>query len=299
MNILVTGGAGFIGSHLVDALVKSNHFVIVIDNLKRGKLENIQRHIDDGKVKFIEIDINDYGLLLEVLEEVDLVFHLAAQSNVVGSVDNPEYTIKTNINGTFNMLMASSQKGIKKFVFLSSREVYGDQKYLPVKEDSKLNPKNMYGVSKASGEMLCNIYGSDKLPIAVFRLGNVYGTRDYDRVIPNFINNIKNDLALTVYGGDQVLDFIHISDLIKVLMDTLDKTDYDNGVTNIGSGKGTSIKELALLFKEILGKEIKIDFLDKRDFEVENFIADISKVGFKPIELKEGLRKLFQEEKLQ
>ncbi|MDD5012036.1 MAG: SDR family NAD(P)-dependent oxidoreductase [Candidatus Nanoarchaeia archaeon] len=291
MKVLVTGGLGFIGAHLVNALVKQNHEVTVIDNLYHNQNPETFPFIE--KIKFIDGDIRNFELVNQACKNIDVIFHLAALSSIKDSTENPEYCISTNVNGTFNVLKSAFQNKVKKLIFSSSREVYGNAKSLPVKENTPLNPVNIYGTSKVCGESLCNIFAKNYgINLTIFRLSNVYGPNDPGkyRVIPSFIRKIKNNEDLVINGGEQVLDFVWIDDVIKVLLDSIEK--YDNEIFNIGGGKGTSIKQLAELVLSVSKSNVSIKYSPPISQEVEKFIADISKIGIIPLELEEGLKKL-------
>jgi UDP-glucose 4-epimerase len=177
-RVLVTGGAGFIGSHLVDRLVDEAYDVRVIDNLYGGKLENIERHIKSGKVDFVKGDIRDASLVKESLVDVDAVFHLAAIISVPFSISNPELTFDVNLVGTLNLLNACSEKNVSKFVFVSSCAVFGDTKILPVNENTTTNPISPYAESKLLAERDClNFQQRGLLQSVVLRFFNVYGPR--------------------------------------------------------------------------------------------------------------------------
>ena len=189
-KVLVTGGAGFIGSHLVDALVASGITVRVIDNLSRGKLEFIESHISNGMVSFIREDVCNIGVIQDVLEGIEVVYHLAAQSNVMGAELDPISSFNSNVKGTINVLQAAQKaEKVRCFVFASSREVYGEPNLLPVSECSPLVANNYYGASKISAEAYCRIFDSPEFRVMILRLTNVYGPRDRGRVIPIFIKH--------------------------------------------------------------------------------------------------------------
>ena len=289
-NILVTGGAGFIGSHLVNKLVKENYNITVIDNLYKGKKENIS---NINKIKFVKADIRNFDLLKDITKDQDIIFHLASQSDVRGATKNPDYSFSSNVIGTYNVLQSAKINNVKKIIFSSSREVYGNAQYLPVDEKHPINPFNLYGATKASSEHLCNIFKNNfGLNIIIFRLANVYGHNDVGRVIPIFIDKIKNNESLPIYGGKQILDFVWIDDVINIFFDSIENNKYLNDIFNIGSGIGTSIGELSKLMIKISNKKIKIKKLPRFEEEVDNFIADIKKIGVKPIYINDGLKKL-------
>src|SRR3989338_2276148 len=191
-KIFVTGGAGFIGSHLVDKLVEECHDICVFDNFSRGNVKNLDK--SKGKIKIVEGDIRDYGKIKKEMNGYEIVFHLAAQPNVLGSIKDPDYNFTTNINGTLNVLRAAQENNIKRIIFSSSREVYGEPRYIPVDEKHPINPKNLYGKTKIGSEVLCNYFKKYfNLDISIIRIANVFGSRDKDRVIPIFMNNLKNN----------------------------------------------------------------------------------------------------------
>ncbi len=290
-RILVTGGTGFIGSHLVEELVKEGYDIVVVDNLSRGKIENLNSVIKG--VKLIQGDITNLDLINDIVRKVDVVYHLAALSRVIPSIQNPELCFKSNVVGT-EIIARLCAKYKKKLIFSSSREVYGDAEYIPVDEKHPLNPKNPYGASKVAGEKIIEAYSkSYGLDYVILRLGNVYGERDFERVIPLFIDKCLKGDDLVVYGGNQILDFVYISDVIDTLLKAADMSN-DNDKFNVGSGVGVKIIDLAKLIKGVINTNSKILIGNPRKGEVEEFIADISKIkkslGWRPdVKLEEGL----------
>jgi UDP-glucose 4-epimerase len=272
--ILITGGAGFIGSHLVDrlALDPSNH-LIVLDNLRRGRLTNLGPITD--RVKFIQGDIRDRSVAERAVHGVDVVYHLAAQSNVVGAVTDLDYSFQTNVMGTFEVLRAAAAAGVKRVVFSSSREVYGEPQTLPVPESAPICPKNAYGASKAAGEMYCRAFSSRAFMPVILRLANVYGTRDFDRVIPIFVNQALRGLPLTLYGGKQILDFVWIDTVVESLMQA-GWGDVPSGPMNIGSGKATNLITLAKRVLATANSRSDLRIAPAREIEVSRFVADTS-----------------------
>lgn len=291
MRFLICGGAGFIGSHLVEKLINEGYDIVAIDNLSRGKIENLNSVIND--ITFIQDDITNFDLMRDIVRKVDAVYHLAALSRVIPAIQNPELCFKSNVTGT-EITARLCAKYKKKLIFSSSREVYGDAKYIPVDEKHPLNPKNPYGASKVAGEKIIeaynNCYGLDHV---ILRLGNVYGERDFERVIPLFIDKCLKGDDLIVYGGNQVLDFVYITDVIDALLKAADMSN-DNDTFNVGSGVGVKIIELAELTKGLINTNSQILIKKSRKGEVEEFIADISKIknsfGWRPKPtLEEGL----------
>jgi UDP-glucose 4-epimerase len=288
-KVLITGCTGFIGSHLVEKLIKGGYEIVAIDNLSRGKIENLDSVIND--ITFIQDDITNLDLMRDIVRKVDVVYHLAALSRVIPAIQNPELCFKSNVTGT-EIIARLCAKYRKKLIFSSSREVYGDAEYIPVDEKHSLNQKNPYGASKVAGEKIIeaysNCYGLD---FAILRLGNVYGERDFERVIPLFIDKCLKGEDLIVYGGNQVLDFVFISDVMDALLTAVD---ISNDTLNVGSGVGVKIIELAKHIKGLLNTNSQIIINNPRRGEVEEFVADISKIksslGWKPkVKLEEGL----------
>ena len=297
VSVLVTGGAGFIGSHLVDRLVNKGYDICVFDNLHRGNLQNIKKSID--KVKFVTGDIRNFKKINNAIKGYDIVFHLAAQSNVIGSIKNPEYTFSTNVDGTLNTLKAAQKNKVKRFIFMSSREVYGDPEFLPVDNKHPLNPKNLYGKTKLGSEILCNYFHKFfNLRTVILRVSNVYGPRDKERVIPVFMENLKHNKDLTVYGGRQILDFIWIDDVIDFLVRVMEDGSFTGKTINLGSGKGTKIMDLARMVISLSKSKSKIIRKKKRHYDVDCFVADIKNLDIKPTKLEDGLKKLISINKL-
>jgi nucleoside-diphosphate-sugar epimerase len=273
-QILITGGAGFIGSHLVDrlALDPSNRLV-VLDNLRRGRLANLEPIA--GRAEFIQGDICDRSVVERAIQGIDLVYHLAAQSNVLGAVTDLDYSFRANVVGTFEVLRAAAQAGARRLVFSSSREVYGAPQTFPVQESAPLRPKNADGSSKAAGEMYCRAFRSSAFTPVILRLANVYGTRDFDRVIPIFVNQALRGVPLTLYGGKQVLDFVWIDTVVESLV-RAGWGEIPDGPMNIGSGKATDLVTLAkrVLLEANSRSELRI--APAREGEVSQFVADTS-----------------------
>ena len=283
ISVLVTGGAGFIGSHLVDRLVRSGYSVRVLDNLSTGKLSNIQGHISSGEVDFVEGDIKDLETVKNSVHGVDAVLHLAAVTSVPFSVKNPDLTYETNIAGTLNLLACFAKEKVGKFVFISSCAVYGEPQYLPVNEDHPANPISPYAETKLLGERYSLGFNENKLLKSVaLRFFNVYGLRqglnDYSGVITRFIDRIKQGLSLIVYGdGSQTRDFVHVSNIVETIMGSLEKESAEGQVFNIGSGKPTSIDELAKTILSLAGSNLGVVHEASRPGDIKDSYADVSK----------------------
>ncbi len=273
MKILVTGGAGFIGHHLVPRLHRVAHDVVVLDNLRRPA-------ITPGDLvcrEFIEGDIRSGEDVMRAIAGCQVVIHLAAQSKVVGSDDDPEYTFSTNVVGTWNLGLAARDAGVSHFIFASSREVYGETDRLPVDESTPLAPKNLYGATKASGEHLLSSLRSPSMNVSILRLANVIGSGDAGRVLPNWLGAARDGRPLSLFGGQQVLDFVPMETVTKAVFSLLERGAIDTPI-NIGSGKATSLRELATEVVSRLGSASKVELLPARTVEVTRYVADVTRM---------------------
>jgi UDP-glucose 4-epimerase len=276
MRVLITGGAGFIGSHLTDRLVADRGAeVVVLDNLKRGRLENLAACRE--RVQFVEGDIRDDALVTRLVKDTDVVYHLAAESTVMGAEQEPEYALTTNVLGTFNILRAAQAAGVKRVVVASSREVYGEPDILPVVESAPLKAANVYGLSKVAAEMCCRLLQARGLSVAILRLTNVYGLRDVGRVIPTFVQRALAGQPLLLYGGDQVLDFVWIGTVVECLIRAAHIEGLD-GPINLGSGFGTPLVDLARRIAAAGGAGSPLRVLPPRLAEVRRFVADTQRM---------------------
>lgn len=277
MKSLVTGGAGFIGSHLVDALVERGHEVTVLDNLRRGSKDHVGQALDSGRATLKVADVRDYDAVLQASQGVDITYHLAAQSNVIGAVQDVDYSFTSNVVGTFNVLKAATEAGVERIIFASSREVYGEPDRIPVTESAPTGAKNPYGASKVAAEAYCHTWQTIAgIECIVLRFANVYGPRDRDRVIPIWIERARRGEALQVFGGDQILDFVWIGTAIEALLAAASCP--QDGPINVGSGKGTSLVDLAPRILEATGSRSEIQRLPAREAEVVRFVADVTKM---------------------
>jgi UDP-glucose 4-epimerase len=273
MKILVTGGAGFIGSHLVEQLVESDAgSIVVLDNLHRACLPD---QIAEA-VRFIKGDVRNRVTVENAMSGCEVVFHLAAQSNVMGAIADAEYCFSSNVTGTFNVLQAALKAGVKRLVFTSSREVYGDPTRLPVRETSPLRPKNAYGTSKVAGEIYCRLAVREGVEVVILRLANVYGPGDRDRVIPLFAKAAASDQPLTVYGKRKVVDFVWIGTVTDALLKSA-LGPFVRGPANVASGKGVNIVDLAHRVVQLTRSSSPVQIVSERDKEVGCFVADIAR----------------------
>ena len=298
MKVVVTGGCGFIGSNIAEELIKK-HYVVVIDDLSTGRIENIQSLQDKENFEFVRGNITDLDLLKQIFEDVDCIFHQAAIPSVQRSVENPLDTNEANIKGTLNVLIAARDCGVKKVVYASSSSVYGDTPELPKKENMKPNPQSPYAVSKLTGEYYCkvfsDIYGIKTICLRYF---NVYGPKqdpasEYAAVIPRFINRVLNNQPPIIFGdGNQTRDFTFVKDVVKANILAMEKN--VEGVFNIAYGQQISINELANKIMEIVGVKLNPVYDKPRPGDIRNSLADISlakqKLGYMPeYSLEKGL----------
>jgi UDP-glucose 4-epimerase len=277
---IVTGGAGFIGSHLVDCLAADSDWgnILVIDNFHRGRRDNLSQHLDNPRVSITEIDIRHYAALEKALQGADYIFHLAAQSNVMGAIENLDYSFETNVVGTYNVLKAARAGGNPRVLFSSSREVYGEAQYVPVDEGHPIGGKNSYGASKVAGEVYCQVFAANfGLETVIVRLANVYGSRDFGRVIPLWLDRAKTNRDLTVYGGEQVIDFVSVQRVIEAMQVAI-KADVVGTPINVGSGQGTPILTLAERILSIARTDSQLDHQPARDVEVKQFVAQVDRM---------------------
>ncbi len=284
MNVLVTGGAGFIGSHLVDRLVNSGYHVKVFDNLSTGNLSNIQGHIDSGKIDFVKGDIRNLEQVKTCVQGMDAVFHLAAVVSVPLSVKDPKFTYETNVSGTINLLSALASKNSNgKFIFVSSCAVYGEPQYLPVDEKHPTNPISPYADSKLLGEYYTLGFNQNKLlRTAALRFFNVYGLRqglsEYSGVMTKFIDCIKQKMPLTIYGdGTQTRDFVHVSNIVDAIVACLENPAAEGQVFNIGTGNALTIEDLAKSLIQLSGASCSIAHAPIREGDIKHSYANISK----------------------
>lgn len=283
-KILVTGGAGFIGSHIVDRLVAENIEVFVLDNLQTGRLENISQHATRKNFHFIHGDIRDFELVGNIVRNVDAIIHLAALASVPESIKNPIPTSDVNVQGTLNLLDASAKYNVKRFVYASSSAVYGDTAEIPVKEDSPLMPASPYGVSKLAAENYVRVFHEVfGLETVCLRYFNVYGPRqaysEYSGVITQFMNRLARNLPLMIFGdGEQSRDFVHVKDTVEANALVLRNNGISGETFNIATGEGTTINEVARMLLEAANKtSLEIIHSNARRGDVRHSVADISK----------------------
>ncbi len=296
---LVTGGAGFIGSHIAEELVTKDFFVRVVDNFLTGKEENIASFLDG--IELIRGDIRNLELCREAVKDVDYVLHQAALPSVPRSIEDPLLTNAINIEGTLNILLASRDASVKKVVFASSSSVYGDDEHLPKKEGLEGNPLSPYAITKLTGEKYCQVFSEIYgLATVCLRYFNVFGPRQdpfsqYTAVIPNFITRLLSDKAPIIHGdGEQSRDFTHVANIVEANLQVALVPDVSGQVFNLGNGVQTSVNGLAKTLTELTKKDIEPVHEEERPGDVKHSFADISKaealLNYKPrVSLKDGL----------
>ena len=303
-KIIVTGGAGFIGSHIVDRILKEGYEVLVIDDLSQGRLDNISQHLSDENFKFIKADIRDSERINTIVKDADAILHQAAVVSVTRSLEDPAYTNDVNVTGTLNLLKASTNSNVKKFIYASSCAVYGDAKAPRQSEETPTSPKSPYAATKVAAENYCKtfnrLYGLEAIPLRYF---NVYGARQsygpYSGVITNFIDRLIREEPPVIHGdGEQARDFVDVSDIVEANILALERAGVSSDPINIGTGTATSIKDLANLLIDITGRRnLKPAFDQPRTGDIRHSCADITKarraLGYEPkVPLREGLVKL-------
>ena len=285
-NILITGGAGFIGSHIANELTKQN-YVTVVDNLSTGYIKNLNDSNDEN-LKIIEGDLRKINLD-DLTSDIDYIFHLAAMASVPLSVENPIACNDVNVNATVKLLNSAVKNDVEKVIFSSSSAVYGENKNMPLKETEPPMPNSPYAVSKASCELyLESFYESYGLNYAALRYFNVFGpgqdkNSKYAAVIPNFISALLEGKQPVIYGdGEQTRDFVYVSDVVEANIQA-SQSDY-NGIVNVASGEKLTVNRLYEIVKNTLGSDVEPNYLPERLGDIKHSLADTS--NMKNINLK-------------
>jgi len=304
-KVVVTGGAGFIGSHLGEELACRDYHITILDDLSTGKIKNIEPFLRKENVEFIQGSIANLPLLQKLFRGVDYVFHEAAIPSVPRSIENPLISHEVNITGTLNVLLAARDNGIKKVIYASSSSVYGDTPILPKEEDMPPNPQSPYAVTKLAGEYYCQVfqkvYG---LPTIYLRYFNVYGPRQdpdsqYAAVIPRFITRASQGEPPIIFGdGEQTRDFTFVKDVVEA--NILAAKSNGTGTFNIGKGEKTSINQLAELTIKLVGNNVEPIHEEPRPGDIMHSLADISKareeLGYNPrYDLEQALKETISE----
>jgi UDP-glucose 4-epimerase len=286
MNVLVTGGAGFIGSNVVERLIELGHEPVVLDDISSGYRENLL-----PGVPFVEGDVRDAAAVATAVDGCDVVCHLAASVGNARSIAEPQTDSAINVIGTLNVLEAARANGLRRIVFSSSAGIFGELKTLPIAEDHPQDPDSPYGASKLAAEKMClvynKLYGMRNICLRYF---NVYGPHQrfdaYGNVIPIFADRILKRASMTIFGdGEQTRDFVNVRDVAAANLAAAFAGDVA-GVFNIGSGERISINELARVMQEVAGAEVDLAYGPERPGDVRDSLADISaarrELGFAP-----------------
>ena len=301
MKVVITGGAGFIGSHIAEYWVENNADVHIIDNFRSG----FRKNIISEKIRFTEGSIEDKQLVFDSLENADYVFNLAALVSVPESIDKPEECISINVNGLINLLEASKKHKIKKLVHTSSAAIYGDDPELPKTTKLRPNPKSPYGITKLDGEYYCNLYKeSFGVNTTSLRYFNVYGERQdpksqYAAAVPIFISKALKNEEITIFGdGNQTRDFVYVKDIVKANVMAAERLDI-KGVFNVANGSYITIKQLAENIVKVTGSKSEIIYKPERAGDIKHSYASIEEtkevLGFKPdFSLEQGLTRTIE-----
>jgi UDP-glucose 4-epimerase len=295
MRALVTGGCGFIGSHLVRRLLADGHDVSIIDDLTTGR----RHHVDGLDVRLTYASIEDRAALREALEGVDTVFHLAAMVSVPMSLKRPATCLRTNVVGTAEVLEEARARGASTLVFASSAAVYGENDDGVQREGAPSRPSSPYGVSKRAGEQLCAVFDGPDLRTVSLRFFNVYGPRQdpnssYASVVPAFASRALHGQPIVIYGdGEQTRDFVQVSDVVDAAVHCATDASF-RGVANVGTGIGVSVNELARRIVRLAGSSSAIEHVPARPGDVRHSVASVDRLlasGWRPaFDLEEGLK---------
>lgn len=307
-KIVVTGGAGFIGSHIAESCANDGYEVVIIDNLDgyyslKLKKKNIDYILNGGNATFIRGDITDLDFLRKVIDkDVEYVFHEAAQAGVRISVENPFKPNNVNVLGTLNVLQASLDTDVERVINASSSSVYGKVEYLPFDERHPTQPVSPYGVSKLAAEHYCRVfYEVYGLPIVSLRYFTVYGPRMRpDLAISVFTGKMLKNEPITIFGdGEQTRDFTYIEDIVDANMKILNTSNADGKVMNIGSGNRISVNDLAKNLRVAIGSSSKINYAGAQRGDARHTFADVSLakklIGYEPnVSIEEGLKRFVE-----
>jgi nucleoside-diphosphate-sugar epimerase len=301
-NVLVTGGAGFIGSNLADELIRQGARVTIIDNLSTGRRENLEEI--SGSFEFIEGDINDDTAVQKAIDGVEVIFHEAALPSVPRSVEDPVETHRACVDGTFNLLVKAKENGVRRFIYAASSSAYGDQSILPKVETMQADPLSPYAAAKLTGELYCrafnNVYGIETMALRYF---NVFGPRQdpssaYSGVISRFIDSLMTDETPVIYGdGEQSRDFTYIANVVDANIRAAQASEGLGQTLNVANGDKVTLNRLLEVLKQIVGKEhVTAEHRPARKGDVRHSQADnkraVEWLGYEElVGLEEGLRR--------
>ena len=301
LHILITGGAGFIGSHLVKHVLGAGGIVRIVDNLSTGSIERLNQVRDS--VQLLTGDLADSSVAAEAVKDVDYVLHQAAVPSVQRSVVDPVTTNRSNVTATLNLLESSRKAGVRRFVYAASSSAYGDTEVLPKNEEMPANPLSPYALQKWVGERYCKLYHEFYgLQTVSLRYFNVFGPgqdpySEYSAVIPKFTTKLLANEAITVYGdGEQSRDFTYIDNIVDANLLALRAPNAPGEVCNIGCGQRVTLNELIRILEELLGVQAHVIYAAAKPGDVRHSLADITKaarvLGYVPkTEIEEGLRR--------
>ena len=301
-TVLVTGGCGFIGSHLVETLVQKNYQVRILDNLSTGKLENLSS-VAKQDIEIAQGCISDLNLVEEIIKGCDYVFHLAAIASVPKSIQDPVGTGKVNYNGTLNILEAARKQGIRRVIFAGSAAVYGDNPTLPKKESMPTFPLSPYAVDKLASELIGHVYAKNfGLEFVCLRYFNVFGRRQdpfspYSGVISIFCDRLSRGLAPIIYGdGLQSRDFIHVSDVVRANLAVMEQPQAAGKTFNVGGGRAISLLEIIKILNDLTTQNLQPILQQPRSGDIRHSLADnqdLKALGWMPLtDIRQGLAEL-------
>jgi UDP-glucose 4-epimerase len=302
MKVLITGGAGFIGSHLANSLIKADYEVIILDNLSTGSFENIPK-----QATFLEMDLSDLNCYSEIPTDIDIVYHLASQASGEVSFDDPVHDLKSNTLATLALLQWSKANSIKKFIFSSTMGVYSDALKTSATEKSEILPKSFYGVNKLTSENYIRIFREEGLDATIFRFFNVYGPGQNmanmkQGMVSIYMAYLKNNEPIIVKGPlNRSRDFVYIDDIVNALVLGLKKTDDNEYVFNVCSGRRTSVNELLQLLIKVFNKkeDYPVHIVNRTARDIDHCWGSneliINKLYWKPkISLEDGILLMYK-----
>jgi UDP-glucose 4-epimerase len=284
LRVLVTGGAGFIGSHLVDALVKQDCRVWVLDNLSTGRLTNLAEHLHESGLRFVKGDVRSASITDRIVARVDAIIHESAVTDHETCLGSPTLANDVNVGGTLNLLEAARRHDVGRFVYASSAAVYGEQKHVPMSEEAAPHPISPYGASKLAAEQYCLAFHSSYgLSTTCLRYFNVFGprqsARQYSGVISQFAKRLLLRRPPVIFGtGKQIRDFVSVEDIVEATLLALDSETSEGELYNVGTGRATTINGLAAQMIKVSGtKKLKARHTKARPGDIQRSVADIGK----------------------